>query len=250
MNRETVSLQPAWVLHQRPYRDSSRLIDCFCRDHGRVALVARGVRRPKSKLRSVLMPFQPVLLSWVRRGELGTLTGAEGAGPPRWLVGEALLSGYYVNEILMRLVRSGEPHDDVFDLYAEVLAGLAVASASDVPLRRFEKRLLEALGYGLSLSYEANTSTAVDAQAFYHYRPEVGAVRNSGVRDDGRAIRGDMLHAIEREEFDDPDVLRVARVVLREALAVHLGSAPLRVRAVARAMLRPPAQPNVGGKDA
>lgn len=250
MNRETVSLQPAWVLHQRPYRDSSRLIDCFCRDYGRVALVARGVRRPKSKLRSVLMPFQPILLSWVRRGELGTLTGAEGAGPPRWLAGEALLSGYYVNEILMRLVRSGEPHDDVFELYADVLAGLADAGASDAPLRRFEKRLLEALGYGLSLSYEANTSTVVDAQTFYHYRPEVGAVRTSGVRDDGRAVRGEILQAIEREAFDDPEVLRAARIVLHEALAVHLGSAPLRVRTVARAMLRPGAQPGAAGEDA
>ncbi len=250
MNRETVSLQPAWVLHHRPYRDSSRLIDCLCRDHGRVALVARGVRRPKSKLRSVLMPFQPVLLSWVRRGELGTLTGAEGAGPARWLAGEALLSGYYVNEILMRLVRSGEPHDDVYNLYAQVLEGLAGTTASEVPLRRFEKRLLDVLGYGLSLSHEANSTTAVDPQAHYHYRPELGPVRSAGTQDDGRVIRGDILHAIEREAFDDPEVLKIARVVLREALAVHLGSAPLRVRAVARAMLRPSPQSGSQGGDA
>lgn len=238
MNRETVTLQPAFVLHQRPYRDSSRLVDCLCRDYGRVALVARGVRRPKSKLRSVLMPFRPVLVSWVRRGDLGTLTGAEGDGPPQRLGSDALMSAYYVNELLLRLVQSHEPQEEIFTLYQAVLNELAGADAMEIALRRFEKRLLEALGYGLSLSHEANGSTVVNAQAHYYYRPEVGAVPAMGGHDDRGAVTGAVLQAIDQEQFDDPIVLRAARALLHDALAVHLGSAPLRVRAVARAMVR------------
>jgi DNA repair protein RecO (recombination protein O) len=238
MNRETVTLQPAFVLHQRAYRDSSRLVDCLCRDHGRVALVARGARRPKSKLRSVLMPFQPLLISWVRRTDLGTLTGAEGDGAPSRLGGEALLSAYYVNELLLRLVQSHEPQEEVFDLYCAVLDDLASGSGVEAALRRFEKRLLDALGYGLSLSHEANSSTAINPQSHYYYRPQTGAVRAGEVRDNDHAVAGSMLQAIDEERFDDPLVLRTARAVLRDALAVHLGSAPLRVRAVARAMAR------------
>ena len=239
MSRETVTLQQGYLLHQRPYRDSSRLIDCLCREHGRVALVARGVRRPKSKLRSVLMPFQPVLLSWVRKTDLGTLTGAESGGAPIALRGDALLSAYYTNELMLRLVQSREPQEDVFDLYEEVLHALTVPNGIEIALRRFEKRLLDALGYGLSLSHEANSSTPVEPDAAYHYRSDVGAVRAHGGPDDPESIRGSTLQAIESERFDDPGVLRAARVILQDALAVHLGSAPLRVRAVARAMVQP-----------
>ena len=114
MNREVVQLEPCYVLHQRPYRDSSRLLDVFSREHGRVSLVARGVRRPRSKLRSVLMPFQPIFVSWVRRTELGTLTAAEAAGAPLALRGDGVLAGYYLNELLLRLLETGETHSKLF----------------------------------------------------------------------------------------------------------------------------------------
>lgn len=243
-----MTLQPSYVLHQRQYRDSSRLVDCLCRDHGRVALVARGVRRPKSKLRSVLMPFQPVLVSWVRRTDLGTLTSAEGNGAPVALGPDALMAAYYVNELVLRLVQSREPQEDVFALYEETLRALTVPDGTEIALRRFEKRLLDALGYGLSLAHESNRATPVDPDVHYHYRTDLGPVRAAHPHNDPTTVSGAVLAAIDREQFDDPDVLRCARVILREALAVHLGSAPLRVREVARAMARPGRASEAEGK--
>jgi DNA repair protein RecO (recombination protein O) len=235
VTRETVSLQPAYVLHHRPYRDSSRLIDCLSRDHGRVSLVARGVQRPKSPLRSVLMPFQQIAVSWVRKSELGTLTGAESLGVPVQLLPDVLMSGYYVNELLLRLVQSNEPQGEVFALYQRVLAELAVPDAGEIALRRFEKRLLEALGYGLSLSHEARSGAQISADTRYVYRPETGAC----VADEFNeyAVPGRVLLALAEERFDDAQVLRAARVILRDALDEHLGSRPLRTRDVARALV-------------
>lgn len=239
MNRERVTLQPAFVLHQRPYRDSSRLIDCLSRDYGRIALVARGVRRPRSRLRSVLMPFQPVLLSWTRRGELGTLTGAEGQGPPAALSGTALMSAYYLNELLLRLVQSGDAQAEIYVEYADALLGLHDESRCEATLRRFEKRLLDALGYGLALDTESDGARAVRASDWYRYRAESGPVRVADGESAGRgAIRGETLLAMAREQFDAPETLAAARRLLGEALAAHLGDRPLRVRTVARAMAR------------
>ncbi|MFK7887009.1 MAG: DNA repair protein RecO [Gammaproteobacteria bacterium] len=235
MTRETVSLQPAYVLHQRPYRDSSRLIDCLSRDHGRVSLVARGVQRPKSPLRSVLMPFQQIAVSWVRKTDLGSLTGAESAGAPMSLAPDVLMSGYYVNELLLRLVQSNEPQTEVFELYQRVLAELAVPDAGEIALRRFEKRLLEALGYGLSLSHEARSGSPIVADGRYSYRSELGACAADEF--DEYALPGSVLLAIAEERFDDAQVLRAARVILRDALDEHLGSRPLRTRDVARALV-------------
>jgi DNA repair protein RecO (recombination protein O) len=240
LTRETVTLQPAFVLHQRDYRDSSRLIDCLCRDYGRVALVARGVRRPGSKLRPVLMPFQQVLLSWVRRGELGTLTGAELVDTRTAIAGSALLSAWYLNEVLLRLVQSGEAQPEIFATYARTLPALADPARHDGALRRFEKRLLEHLGYGVAFDIEGGSARRVEPDAVYRYRAQAGPMRLAE-QDDGAAVQGiagHVLLAIAREDFADPQVRHVARRVLGEALAAQLGERPLRVRAVARAMAR------------
>lgn len=238
MNRESVSLQPAFILHQRPYRDSSRLVDCVSRDYGRVALVARGVRRPRSKLRSVLMPFQSVLLSWVRRGDLGTLTGAELDGRSIELGGTALMSAYYLNELLLRLVQSGDSQPEIFTLYAHTLAALSESEHAEAALRLFEKRLLECLGYGLALDKEWDGGNAVVGERRYRYRAQAGPVQLDSTDTSSDVISGAVLLAIAREEFTDAEVLRTARRILHEALHSHLGERPLRVRTVARAMAR------------
>ncbi len=244
MSREAVQLQPAYLLHQRPYRDSSRIVDCFCRDHGRVPLVARGARRPRSSLRSVLQPFQPILVSWVRRGELGTLTAAETAGPPSPLTGDGLLSGFYINELLLRLLDGGEAQEALFAGYAEALRGIVDRTGRDAALRRFEMRLLDALGYGLVLDHEAHSSQALAADGTYEYHPQAGPRRVHGVAEGGAAFySGSVLAAIANEQFDRPEVLRAARRILRQALDLYLDGRPLRVRSVARAMRRDKAPP-------
>ena len=152
-----VVLEPAYVLHHRPYRDSSLLLEMLTSGYGRVALIARGARRPKSHLHGLLQPFQPLFASWSMRGELGTLTaveGRDGAGPR----GRTLISGFYMNELLMRLLHRHDPHPQLFAVYESALRGLAVtglpASAEQTVLRMYELTLLRELGYGLVLDHE------------------------------------------------------------------------------------------------
>lgn len=238
MARESVTLQPAYVLHQRAFRDTSRIVDCLCPDYGRVALVARGVQRPKSSLRSVLMPFQPITVSWVRRGEMGTLTSAEPVGPPSSLPAEALMSGWYLNELLLRLVQSHDPQHDVFALYGAALGRLADTDRVPATLRWFEKRLLDELGYGLSLRFEADGSTPVAPDGRYLYRTGRGPQRAGDLERDDDVVDGDVLLAMAADDFSDARVVRQARIVLYGTLSEQLGDRPLRVRDVARDMQR------------
>ncbi|HJT97690.1 MAG TPA: DNA repair protein RecO, partial [Rhodanobacteraceae bacterium] len=148
--------QPAFILHARAWRETSLLVEAFTRDHGRVGLVARGVRNPKSRLsRSSLQPLQPLLLDWSTRGELGTLIQAEQAGTPWRLGGDALIAGMYVNELVLKLSSRNDPHPRAFAAYTECLARLAEETDIAWTLRRFERDLLADLGYALLLTHTA-----------------------------------------------------------------------------------------------
>ena len=152
-----VELEPGFVLHHRPFRDTSLLLEVLSMEHGRVGLVARGARGPRSRLKGLLQPFRPLLLSWQLRGELGTLTAAESAAvsapPPSG--GERLLGLYYLNELLLRLTARLDPHPGLYQGYAAAVAALADQAALAPELRRFEKRLLDVLGYGPELRFDA-----------------------------------------------------------------------------------------------
>ena len=128
-----VALAPAWVLHARPYRDTSLLLEALTDEHGRVGLVARGVRGPKGRWRGLLQPLQPLLLSWSGRGELGTVAGCEAAGPAVVLRGEALLSAWYLNEVLLRVLQRNDPQPAIFSVYGAALAALATEPAPAAP---------------------------------------------------------------------------------------------------------------------
>src|SRR5690606_6732892 len=156
--RRHAELEPAYVLHQFDYRDSSRIVEFLVRDHGRVAAVARGVRRAGNRQRGLLQSFQPLLLSWSGR-ELATVTGLEPGGARVPLSGGALLAGFYLNELCLRLTAVHDPHPEIFSLYATALTEL---TENPVPpaLRRFELGLLEALGYGLNLAADPRTGEA------------------------------------------------------------------------------------------
>src|SRR5579863_10281682 len=141
MRAERVTLSPAYVLHQRPWRETSRIAEIWSREHGRLGLVARGVRRPRSPHRSLLQPFMPLLVSWTQRGELGNLTGLEAAAPAVMLQGRALMAGFYLNELLLRLFPRQDPHPALYERYASALEGLATRRTAPV-LRVFEKHLI------------------------------------------------------------------------------------------------------------
>lgn len=226
-----VEQQAAFILHHRPFRDTSQLLDVLSREHGKLALVARGSRGPKSRLRGVLRPFMPLSMSWVQRTDLGTLTGAELRGAPLRLTGDALLSGYYVNELLLHFMHRHDPQPDIFDSYAEVIAALGAASDVAACLRAFEIDLLRHLGYALNLEYEAESHAALRADAHYEYRFEQGPV--AVARTDGPLLfSGAQLSAIAARDFSDPAVLRAANRLLREVIGFHLGGKELKSRKV------------------
>jgi len=224
-----VVLQPAYVLHHRPYRDSSLLLELLTHGNGRLGVVARGARRPKSSWRGLLQPFTPLLISYSLRGELGTLTGAEADGARRSLPPDRLLDGYYLNELLLRLVTRFDACPDVYREYACALAALAAGEHETRTLRLFEKRLLDALGYGLNLSHDALDGEPLQAQRSYVYRLERGPVAMD-VAEGALCFSGQSLLALGSETLEESSSLADARRLLRAALDLYTGQKPLRTR--------------------
>lgn len=249
-----VQLQPAYVLHHRPYRDTSRILELFTRDFGRVSVFARGARSARKSgaaLISTLQPFNRLLLSWMGRGEAGRLTDAEFDGAASSLPPQHLVSGFYLNELLMKLFARHDGHAEVFAFYDETIAALKAGADALRPLRLFEKRLLDALGYGLALDRDAVTGAPIEPQAMYYYRVEQGAVRApEHSADEGPAGRmpqntpastmlysGAMLMSLAREELHEADCA-AARRLLRMALDRCLEGRELRSRQVMMALRR------------
>jgi len=235
-----VLLEPAWVLHHYPYRDSSLLLEVFSRTHGRVGLVARGARAAQGRWYRQLQILRPLLLSWNLRGELGTLTGAEDLGVPTAWSGRQVLCASYLNELLLRLLARHDPHPALFDAYEQALALLPVRE--EQALRCFEKRLLTELGYGLQLDHDVPGGAPVDAAGCYQYVLERGPRRCDRPSGDGIFVRGSTLLALHREELTDTRSCREAKALMRAALELYLGARPLKTRAVLRqlaSMARP-----------
>ena len=230
-------LEPAYLLHHRPWSDTSRILDLMTRDHGRVTLFAHGVRRPKSPLRAVLRPFQPLLVSWSGRADGGTLTAAEAAAVAQSLAPRSLLSGFYLNELLLKLLPKEDRHETLFDAYAVALGQLA-AGEEQPALRGFERVLLEELGYGVELSRDAASGQPVDADRYYHFEPGRGvhAVRDGDPGPD--ALAGRDVLAVARGDLADPEALKAARGIYGAAIAQCLEGRGLASREVMLAMRR------------
>ncbi len=227
-----VSVEPAWILHRYPYRDSSLLLEVFTREHGRTGLVARGARNSRCRWRGQLQLMSPLLLSWNLRGELGTLTAAETRGALAPIPGRCLLSASYLNELLLRLLNRHDPHPGLFDAYERAM--VALPDSEEQVLRIFEKSLLQELGYGLQLDQEAGSGVPVEEQALYEYRLEQGPVRCDGSAGSGLLLRGTSLLALHRERPFDKQAGRELKALLRAALDLYLGARPLKTRTVLR----------------
>ncbi|HYW93208.1 MAG TPA: DNA repair protein RecO [Gammaproteobacteria bacterium] len=238
MSSKRVSLQPAFLLHQYAYRDSSRLLELLTRDHGRVGALARGIRSPRSRLRGLLQPFQPLLVSWSGRGDLVTLVGAEAANRLPPLDRRALMSGFYASELILRLLQRHDPHPGAFTAYGALLQALGTRPEPEPALRMFELELLQDLGYGLDPAVDADTGTVVDARGWYRFQPEHGMVAARGRVGDPREVPGHTLLALARRELVEPIDLRHAKRLLRQVLSIYLGERPLRTRGVWAAMQR------------
>ena len=228
-------LQPAFILHRRPFRNTSLLLEAFTAVHGRIALVARGANQSKSRLRSILQPFTPLLLSWTENAELGTLSAAEERQPAYPIPSKRLLSGLYLNELLLRLLTRHDPHPELFTPYEQALQGLTQAPNEELVLRYFEKNLLDQLGYGLPLSADCQTGEPIQAERYYCYHAQQGvqALADSDLIVPGR-IAGRTLLAVRENRLDEltePDELRQLKLMMRAAINAHLDK-PLRSRQV------------------
>ena len=233
------------MLHHRAWRDSSRVLELLTRDCGRVSLFAKGARRAGNAWRAVLQPFAPLLVSWSGPGDGGTLTAAEFSTGPQGLPPARLLSGFYLNELLLKLLSPEDPHPEVFESYAAAIAELGElatpAQHEARTLRLFEKRLLDALGLGLDYAHLAGGGERLDPDAYYHVRPQHGVVDVAGAgRPAGAAVadcyRGAHLLSLAAEELGDAAALAAARQLLREALAAPLDGREIASRGVARAL--------------
>ena len=230
-----VWLAPAYVLHQHAYRDTSRIVEVFTAEHGRLTLFARGASGAKSTLRGVLRPFQRLLLSWSGRTEACQLVSAEIDGALTTLAKERLMSGFYLNELVLKLTERCDPHPEVFAAFAACIEGLAGGEPEEASLRRFEKRLLDNLGYGLDLSRAAD-GAPIFPDAYYRFAAERGA--QLCVADAPGAVYGRSLTDLEDDRFVDARSLRDAKRVLRTALEACLDGRELKSREVMRAMRR------------
>ncbi|MDH5571042.1 MAG: DNA repair protein RecO [Gammaproteobacteria bacterium] len=225
-----VSLQPAYILHSRPYRNTSKLLEIFSRDYGRCTLVARGARKGQSRIHSSLIPFVPLLISWQGSGEIQTLTGSEAEKNPLSISASRLLNCFYLNEILLRLLPKGDSHPQLYEAYAVALENMAEACNEEVILRNIEKLILNELGYGLLLDCDAQTGEEIDPDSLYCYDFEKGPVHAGTGYNNGVMIRGKTLHALNSGDLQELDILKEAKKLMRMALAQHLGDRPLKSR--------------------
>lgn len=229
-----VEAEPAFILHARAYRETSALLECITPAHGRIGLVARGLRREKSRFpRGLLQPLQPLLISWAGHGELVTLTGAEAASAPLTLAGERLYSAMYLNELVLRLTLRGDAQGTLFDLYRLCLQRLADGESEGWTLRRFERDLLEQIGYALVLDTEADLATPVVAAHQYVFVPDEGPYPWNG-QDGALRVRGDALLALAQDREPDPADAESLRRLMRVLLRHQLGGAELNAWSMTR----------------
>ena len=223
--------QSAYVLHLHPYSETSLVVDVFTRDHGRVPLLARGARRPRSAMRGMLMSFQPLELGWFGGGEVKTLAKAEWLGGMPLLGGRCLLLGYYLNELLLKMLPREDAHGALFDAYAAALRALAGGGADAPELRRFEKTLLKELGYGMTLDVDMETGLPVMAEGEYSYLIERGPVARVGAGETA-ILRGKTLLDMVADDYSDPRTRVESKQLMRQLIAHHMGGKPLQSRRV------------------
>ena len=232
LHKQKQEEQAAFVLHSYPYRETSLVLEVFSREHGRVALVARGARRPRSALRGLLMAFQPLSLSWFGKHELRTLHSAEWQGGQPQLRGTALLCGFYLNELLINLMARDDPHERLFDYYQMTLLRLAHEDNNAATLRCFEKHMLQELGYALLLEQEAGTGRPIDPGLRYRYVVEHGALPEGSEpgRAQGLPVLGKTLQDMAADDYSDALSAQQSKQLMRLLLNHHLAGKPLHTR--------------------
>ena len=236
VERTRQEAREAFVLHSYAYRETSLLLEVFTRGFGRVSMVARAARSPRSSLRGVLLAFQPLALSWFGKGEVRTLARAEWAGGQPLLRGAALMCGFYLNELLLRMLPREDPHDALFVRYQEALARLAGQDGSTQALRSFERVLLKELGYAMGLERDSVNGGAIDAWKTYAYDPERGPIEVEGTGAES-LVSGRTLLDMARDDYTDPQTQQQAKTLMRALIDHRLEHRPLKSRQIFRDLL-------------
>jgi DNA repair protein RecO (recombination protein O) len=210
--------QRAFVLHSYPYKETSLIVDVFTFEHGRMAMVAKGAKRPGSNLRGALLSLQPIEVVFSGRGEVKTMTQATWVPGQPWLTGRALMCGLYLNELVMKLLPREDGHPLLFESYAATLMTLAESEEHSAILREFETQLLAELGYGLQLERDVKTGAALQPDTLYRYDPLAGPMQHGG----GVLVSGRVLHALNKGVFEDAMIAAEARDFVRTIIQFHL----------------------------
>ena len=228
----------AFVLHAYPYKETSLIVEFFTRTHGRVAAVAKGAKRPGSRLRGLMMAFQPLAIAWSGRSELRTLHVAEWQGGIPQLGGPAILCGFYLNELVLKLLPRDDPHERLFEAYAEAVLALGNGSEPEPVLRQFERAFLQEIGYGLVLDRDPASGLPIAPERRYRYEPGRGPVEvPAGVREgpeNGLELSGSTLLDIAAGAFRNPVTLAQSKALMRALINHQLGEQRLATRRLFR----------------
>jgi len=224
-----VELTPAYIVHQRPFQESSVLLDVFSKEFGRVSLIAKGVRNKKRSQSGLLQLYQPLLLSWMGRGELLNLTAVEADKPRYLLQGDSALCGLYINELIVKLMPIQLAETKVFDAYEHLLERLQAADTIEVALRLFEKCLLMHLGYGLALEHDVETGAMINAEQRYLYQPDSGLYSCSSESTASSISGRSLQHLLLERDFDKQSLLEIKQL-MRSVIHFYLGGKPLQSR--------------------
>ena len=227
--------QPAFVLHRYPFRETSLVVEAFTRDHGRVPLIARGARRSKSTLRGVLLSFQPLLLSWSGKAELRTLIRAEWEGAYSPLKGQSLICGFYLNELLLKLLQRDDPHERLFAAYLEALAMLGGSHETEAVLRHFEVNLLRELGYAVRLDRDVENDEPISVERSYIYVIERGPVpAGDGAGKNGVELTGRTLLDMHAGDYTNATTQQQSKMLMRALINHCLNDQVLHTRQLLR----------------
>ena len=224
------TLESIFILHTRPFRNTSLIVEILSKQHGRIAAVARSARGPKSRYKGMLQLFSPLTASWGGSQDLKYLSTVERNGPVYPLEDRNLVCGFYLNELLMRLLQRDDPCPMIFELYQESLKALIQDADQATILRRFEKNLLQSLGYGIPFEYDSKTHDPIDATKNYAYDPDHGFFESQYDETHTLQFPGNTLLNIAKENFTDPNTQQAAKRIFRIALSQHLGNKPIMSR--------------------
>ncbi|MBU6468276.1 MAG: DNA repair protein RecO [Betaproteobacteria bacterium] len=224
--------QIGFVLHTVPWRETSQIVEVITAQYGRIPLIAKGSKRPRSPIRGLLMPFQPLKLSWSGSNELRTLRNAEWVGGIPQLTGENIFCGFYLNELLIKLLPRDDPHEDLFEKYYTTVFSLAKNETIEPLLRSFELTLLKELGFSPSLSHDGNTHQEIRKEQYYCFDLERGMIEVSSSNEKRLQFLGKTLIDLNNNDFTDTKTLFESKILMRLLLNQCLGDNDLQTRRI------------------